>query len=713
MKVSTYKIRTRIMLVALLPVLIIVGLIFAIKGGTTTQVVAEMDLQAKNSLQRIALDIYAICDVQQASQSSEPRNKRDTAALRKAISSIRVGDSGYAYILGGQGDMRGQYIISKDGARDGENIWNAKDAAGNFPIQTICRTGVRLKPGEVGFVRYQWKNQGENQARWKITAVAYFEPWDWVIGVGAYEDELKKMDQRISDAMNELVMTLVLGGVFALAVAIIVGLLIATKISGSVKMLGDAAEQLALGDVQVSIDTNGKDEIGDLARSMNTMLENIQYQSTIAARIAAGDLKVEIRARSEKDTLGNSMTRMLKTLRGLIQEIGGLTDAATQGKLKVRSEADRFEGAYAEIVRGINRTLDVIIEPLSEASSVLQDMAKRDVSVRMTGRYQGDLECLKQAINQAAQNLDEALKQVSLSVEHVASASEQISVGSQALSQSASEQAGSLEEVSSRLLELASMTKRNADHAKEAKTLADGAQVDAGKGVDCMRRLSSAIDMIKHSSNKTAAIVKTIDEIAFQTNLLALNAAVEAARAGDAGKGFAVVAEEVRNLAMRSAHAAKDTANMIEEAVKNADSGVKLNEEMFANLEGINAQVVKVNQVVAEIAAASGQQSQGVEEISSAIEQMNQITQQTAANSEESASASEELSTQAQEMRNLVDGFRFSKSAKSPMTEMRRADSRFSGFLDGDPVKAPAHGHPAYRRSELDAGYPSQENDAF
>jgi methyl-accepting chemotaxis protein len=207
---------------------------------------------------------------------------------------------------------------------------------------------------------------------------------------------------------------------------------------------------------------------------------------------------------------------------------------------------------------------------------------------------------------------------------------------------------------------MASMTRQSSASAQEGRGLAEQARSSAGRGVDNMKRLSEAIDRIKGSSDATAKIVKTIDEIAFQTNLLALNAAVEAARAGDAGKGFAVVAEEVRNLAMRSAEAAKSTSALIEESVRNAEGGVVLNQEVLKNLEEINGQAQKVSEVMDEVAAASEQQSQGVEQVNQAIEQMNQVTQTTAATSEESASAAEELSEQAQEMLGLVSSFHLS-----------------------------------------------------
>ncbi len=240
----------------------------------------------------------------------------------------------------------------------------------------------------------------------------------------------------------------------------------------------------------------------------------------------------------------------------------------------------------------------------------------------------------------------------------VASASTQVSSASQSLAQGASEQAAAIEEVTSSIEEMASMTKQNAGNANEAKGLADTATAAADKGSEAMVRMSSAIDDIKQSSDETAKIIKTIDEIAFQTNLLALNAAVEAARAGEAGKGFAVVAEEVRNLAQRSAEAARNTADMIEGSVKNAENGVSISQEVGTILEEIATGNRKTNDLVSEIAAASSEQSQGIEQINTAITQMDSTTQSNAANAEESASASEEMSAQAEELNSIVGELR-------------------------------------------------------
>lgn len=238
--------------------------------------------------------------------------------------------------------------------------------------------------------------------------------------------------------------------------------------------------------------------------------------------------------------------------------------------------------------------------------------------------------------------------------QQVASASGQVASASQQLAEGANQQASTLEETSSALEQMAAQTRQNADNAEHADKAVRETSKIVENGVSSMQRMKMAINEIKESSNETSKIIKTIDEIAFQTNLLALNAAVEAARAGEAGKGFAVVAEEVRNLAQRSAEAAQNTSQLIAKSQENSNNGVTVAEEVAGQLDSIKESSEKVNTLIAEIAAASKEQAQGIEQVNIATTQMDKVVQQNAADSEESASAAEELSAQAEEMEKIV-----------------------------------------------------------
>lgn len=291
---------------------------------------------------------------------------------------------------------------------------------------------------------------------------------------------------------------------------------------------------------------------------------------------------------------------------------------------------------------------------------------------------------LTRSINPPLQAAVHLLKSFS---KQTAMSASQISDSSQSLAEGASEQAASLEETSASMEEMASMTKRNASAAQNAKQVATQARGVVESGAAGMQRMTKAMEGIQVSSNEISKIIKTIDEIAFQTNILALNAAVEAARAGEAGAGFAVVAEEVRSLAQRSADAAKETAGKIEAALAKSAEGSRASSEVSGILNEIVGQVRNIDLLVAEIANASGEQSQGIDQVNIALSQMDKVTQNNAASAEESAAAAEELNAQSAELKALVEklsvmvGVAQAAAAEIPIPKAQRAKNSMSPTL--------------------------------
>ena len=515
--------------------------------------------------------------------------QESVTSLRQGIMDIVVGKTGYVYIIGAQGNEKGDYIISAGGERDGENIWDAKDSDGNLFIQEIIGKALGLnheagKEIPVDFERYPWKNVGEDKARMKITAIAYFAPWDWVIGAGAYEEdyadakaEMQGALQMVLDAVGIMITYGVVTAVVLILLFAIVAFFLAKKISTplvkATDMLKDISE--GEGDLTKRLEVVSKDEVGLMATYFNVFIEKLQgIIGDVAAN--AGNLA----AASEE------LTATAATMAAGAEEMTNQSNTA----------AAATEEASANI-----KTMAAGVEEVSANANTVAT-ASEQVSANLS-------------------TVGAAVEEMSANMNSIASSTEQMTSSVNTVATAIEEMSASLNEVS-----------QNSGKA---------AQV-ASKAAQTAESTSKHVDELGHSAQEISQVVDLITGIAAQTNLLALNATIEAASAGEAGKGFAVVANEVKELAKQTAGATEEIRSQVEGMQSNT-------QEAISAIREITEVINEINSISANIAAAVEQQTATTNEISRSIGDVASGGQEVSRNVQEAATGANEISQNVQE----------------------------------------------------------------
>ncbi len=339
-----------------------------------------------------------------------------------------------------------------------------------------------------------------------------------------------------------------------------------------------------------------------------------------------------------------------------------LIEAAARGSLEERFDTADQQGFVRKVGDRINTLLNAVAQPLAEVRKVTEAIAEGRLTTQVNSEYEGDFGALATSLNRSIGNLQHLVGQITHASSEIGRAASEISAGNSNLSSRTQEQAAAIEETAATVEQLTSTVKQNAENARHADQLASSARDVASAGGKVVTQAVEAMSEINRSSKRIADIISVIDEIAFQTNLLALNAAVEAARAGDQGRGFAVVATEVRNLAQRSANAAREIKTLIKDSLDKVEDGTKLVDRSGTTLEEIVTGVKKVSDIVAEIAAASDEQASGIDQVNQAISQMDDATQQNAALVEEAAAAAVAMDEQTKSLQRLVATFEVADS---------------------------------------------------
>jgi methyl-accepting chemotaxis protein len=477
-------------------------------------------------------------------------------------------------------------------------------------------------------------------------------------------DAVVATDKATLDAVNSLVessrasiLWLVLGiTAMGIAVGVGMGFYIGTiQLSRPIKKVTDAIKEVADGNFDADVPFAGRqDEIGEMAAAVAVFKENGLAVRRMNAQEAA--------MRAKSDDLQSSMSVVVA--------------AAAAGDFSRRIEKDYGDENLNRFAGNINHLLSSVDGGVGETRRVIASLSEGDLTQTMQGNFQGAFAELQQNVNSTFATLQSTMREVRETAEGFHGNTNELRAASDDLSKRTEQQAAALEETSAALDEITAVVNNSTERAQEASVMVSEAKDDAGKSGVVVRNAVDAMGRIEQASREISQIINVIDEIAFQTNLLALNAGVEAARAGEAGKGFAVVAQEVRELAQRSATAAKDIKGLITKSGDEVQVGVKLVQATGEALSQIERRVNAINDHIHSIATAAKEQATGLKEVNTAVNQMDQVTQQNAAMVEETSAATHKLSGEADGLVRLISRFKVSNAPATPVAVARHQEHR-------------------------------------